>query len=410
MKKLFFILTVLSVFSLEVQSQYLWNQLSSFPFGGLERSFSFEIDDKIYIGTGRQPDKSNTAEVWTYDVNVDAWTQLEDFPGGAIRNTFSFSTKNFGYVGTGYDGFNHLSDFWRYDPVENTWTQLEDFPGGVRSHALGISLEDKGCVFGGGDGVNIYHKDAWVFNEENETWTQIEDLPGPPRWRMFGWVIENKIYVGGGEEFFSTPYTDFYSFDLEAEEWTRLQDCATPRTVGGFAFELDNHCMYIEGAASTTGNLGSDFYQYDITEDTWTQVGYFQPGKRIFGFSKNVGDKVILGSGYDPELSTYYDEIFSVEVDSLFSNANNDYPLDFSIYPNPVIDSKLHLTGKIFEEDEVTITITNSNGQQIQNMDIIKSGEHTQIIQVGQLLSGVYTCDLYSKRTGKRISKKFIKM
>jgi len=66
----------------------------------------------------------------------DAWTQKTNFGGVTRYYSVGFSINNKGYIGTGRDAGGALQDFWEYDPVLDTWTQKANYGAGISNGAV----------------------------------------------------------------------------------------------------------------------------------------------------------------------------------------------------------------------------------------------------------------------------------
>lgn len=128
----------------------------------------FEIDGKIYLGTGAT-DKGLTNEFWCYDPDDDSWTQLPVFPSKERCFAVGFSINGKGYIGMGSreDWYiktsNSLSDIWEFDPNDNSWREVATFPGGKRSGAAAVVSNSKAYVCFGNE-----KNDLWEFEPFSE--------------------------------------------------------------------------------------------------------------------------------------------------------------------------------------------------------------------------------------------------
>ena len=100
-------------------------QKSDFKGSERNRAVGFSIDDKGYIGTGRNFSNSYNfyKDFWEYDPKTDIWTQKADLYEGERSDAVGFSIGSKGYIGTGYcyrcyeDNIHYFyGDFWEYSP------------------------------------------------------------------------------------------------------------------------------------------------------------------------------------------------------------------------------------------------------------------------------------------------------
>jgi len=131
----------------------------------------FEINDKLYIGTGGTPNYSMT--FYEFDPETSLWTKKADFPGQLRRFASGFALKGKGYILCGEGTkqiapnsfkFVGLKDVWQYDPVSNVWTKFKDYPGLAYIGQVGSNSDTKGCVGTGeaGSPTVYYSREFWL--------------------------------------------------------------------------------------------------------------------------------------------------------------------------------------------------------------------------------------------------------
>ena len=130
----------------------------------------FEINDKIYIGTGRAPVMQKI--FYEYDPVSNIWTKKADLAGPARRSASGFALKGKGYVTSGvgneeispgvFQNIN-LKDTWQYDPLSDVWTKFNDYPGDAYIDQISSNSEDKACVGTGQTTVySTFGRDFWI--------------------------------------------------------------------------------------------------------------------------------------------------------------------------------------------------------------------------------------------------------
>lgn len=186
------------------------------PTTGREGAISFSINEKVYIGLGKDGTGSLLSDLYEYNTVTDVWTKKANLPSGGLTKASVFVIDGIAYIGLGYKGggstitngtpiYNETSEFWKYDPANDKWTSITRFPGIERASAFAITLNKKGYIFGGGNSKNngtirfAYFKDTWEFDPVKSTWIQKTNFSGGERSEMYGINISDKAYLGSGQ-------------------------------------------------------------------------------------------------------------------------------------------------------------------------------------------------------------------
>lgn len=130
----------------------------------------FEINGKIYIGTGGTPDYNYS--FYEFDPSNGTWTKKTDFPGPERRFASSFALNGKGYISCGEGRMStapssylmiNLKDTWQYDPVSNLWTKLNDYPGSAYIDQVSSDSDSKAIVGTGHTTQTVhYGRDFWL--------------------------------------------------------------------------------------------------------------------------------------------------------------------------------------------------------------------------------------------------------
>ncbi len=196
-----------------------WTQKANYPGGPRMHPATFVINNKIYVGTGRDLATTLHQDFWCFDPITNTWTSIAPFPGAARRGAVAFTLNGFGYVGTG----SYHSNFYRYDPSIDTWFPVAPLPGTGRISAVAFAINGKGYLTTGDIGGPT--NDMWEYNPTFDSWTQKANLPGLPRMEACGFAMNGKGYVGTGDDFSSgTNYQDFWCFDPVGNSWIQIPD------------------------------------------------------------------------------------------------------------------------------------------------------------------------------------------
>ena len=380
-----------------------WTEIANHPSIGIERSFSFVIDEILYVGCGRESNNSNSIEVWAYDIETDTWIQKTDFPGIARRNPFAFHAGDKGYMGSGFDGSGTLSDFWRYDPQSDSWTQLTNFPGGGRNFAVSISGDNKGYVMSGRLNDAVHYNDLWEFDSQSETWTMLDNFPGPVRWLAYGWMIEDTIYIGAGCDLDTCAFDDLYAYDLTTGVWEEKEPCPSNRTTGGFSFSIQDKGYYVEGSRETISIYGNRTYVYDSSSNSWSEEVMFPGEMRGMGFCDVVGNKAILGTGRNYDSNQFYNDVYTFLPETL-SVEKYEESAALKIFPNPVSDLAYFNVSSSKGSKIKDIHIFNAHGQKIATHT---DRDFSLGVRMNSYVSGLYFCEIITE-DNKTLLGKFI--
>jgi hypothetical protein len=173
----------------------LWTQLSSFPTI-LDNPEGFSIEEYAYVFGG--------VNYFKYNQPSDNWIMIgtyEEIPGFSINGEFTgFEIDGKIYLGTG----SNSNEFWCYNPSSDGWSKISDFPSEPRRCAIGFSINGNGYV-GLGRSANNYNielKDIWKYNSNNDTWEILANLPSVDNHRgnATALVIMGKAYVAYDHE------------------------------------------------------------------------------------------------------------------------------------------------------------------------------------------------------------------
>lgn len=388
--------------------QPTWTQLANHPSGGIERTFSFELDSLVYVGCGRESNGLNTTKVWAYDQETDSWSRKANFPGAGRRNAFAFQAGGFAYMGTGYNGSNAMSDFWRYNSADDIWTQLADFPGGGRNFSVAVSEGDKAYVMAGNEHDNNRYNDMWEFDATTESWTMLQNFPGQGRWLAFGWIIDQTVYIGGGTVPQSGSFQDLYAYDLTTGIWEQKEPSPTIKTAGGFSFSIKGKGYYVEGAIQFNTGYGNKVFVYDPISDMWSEELMFIGPTRSLGFCSVVGNKAILGTGKNNEIDSYYNDVYSFTLETISppTSIQDAKEVGVSVFPNPVSSSELFIEGEFLNTGNMTFNIYDMNGKLISTSSSKTEIGNVKTLDIGQLAQGMYQLEIIGIE--KRMSRKFI--
>ncbi|TKG97085.1 hypothetical protein EYV94_01260 [Puteibacter caeruleilacunae] len=309
MKKLLVVFLSLLVFAACSDSDHgNWIERSDFNGPPRTDAVCFQIDDKVYVGTGydssQDKDLEYFTDFWVFEGPTKPWKKVAPFPGTGRSGAVGFALNGRGYVGTGYgykqadDTYtDELEDFYEFNPNGTTtigevtysgsWTKVADFPGGRRRGALAFVLNGKAYVgtgYGPGvedeEGVEIVSNDMYTFDGSN--WVEVGSTIGK-RQDASVFMIDGKAYIVGGRNKDGSNNEDFYSFD--GTDWIELTD-------------LD-HTDF-----GWTGVMRSNAVSFSLDE-----IGYVALGtsKEVWKYDPTLDNKA-LGKAALPHKHTWYEK------------------------------------------------------------------------------------------------------
>jgi N-acetylneuraminic acid mutarotase len=137
---------------------------------GMILTSGFEINNKIYLGTGGTPEIVSL--FYEFDPATLTWSKKADFPGPKRRFASGFTYNGKGYLTCGQGvlelspgsyQFIGLKDTWEYDPGMDSWTMINDYPGAAFIHQACSNSASKAAIGTGETGKDIYYgKDFWI--------------------------------------------------------------------------------------------------------------------------------------------------------------------------------------------------------------------------------------------------------
>lgn len=274
-----------------------WAQRTNFPGQGRQHGVSFEINGKLYFGTGQNVSQT-FSDFWEYNPSNDTWTQKTDFGGGARYDMVAFVIDGKAYVGTGQTGSSFEKDFWEYDPSNDTWTQKADFGGEARDRAFAFAVNSKGYIGGGtkGSGTANILKDFWEYDPSNDTWIQKNDFGSSGRHSAVSFVINDIAYVGTGFTETSQYSSELWQYNSSNDTWTQKASLTGDGRFSALgAVVLDKG--YILTGLNSTSNFLNDVWQYDPINNNWTRKNDFSGTGREGTSGASVNNMLFLFTG-----------------------------------------------------------------------------------------------------------------
>jgi len=238
------------------------------------------VQNKLWIIGGRNSNKEDMNDVYTFDINDFTWTKINTT--GDVLPICSYHTGtrigNSVFVFGGCSGSaGRLNAVWKLDTDKHSWTHIttrstaEETPiarGGPGFVALGDNL----YVYGGYSGKQELD-DLWRFDVETATWNRIlpKGIIPPARSVHCTTTLGNGIVTFGGE---STPSTsghegagkyldDTWHYDPQANEWQEfhpLGPSPTPRGWMAASSLSSNNGIILFGGFGGEARLNDGLY------------------------------------------------------------------------------------------------------------------------------------------------------
>jgi N-acetylneuraminic acid mutarotase len=359
------------------QSNLGWLQRAGFPGPARHRATCAAVGNRGYMGMGHINSVVDVLfdDWYEYDPGSDTWMQKANFPAGPRFHATSFVINNKIYVGTGRDvNANLYNDFYCYDPVTNTWSTIASYPGAGRRGAVGFTINGYGYV-----GTGSYHSNFYKYDPVNDLWTPIASLPGSGRISAVGFSIGNKGYVTTGDE--TGPMGDIWEYDPSFDSWTAKAPLpGLPRMeAGGFAMNGKGYVGCGDDYSSGT-NYG-DFWCFDPVTNSWSQIADFGGAARRYLSSFVIGNRAFCGLGTS---GINYADLW--EYGFISGVEENPHGSSCSAFPNPFSgQTTLHFSNELIDAD---YSIVDLNGKEVRKAEHVNGNEIT--IEQNELTTGVY--------------------
>ncbi len=156
-----------------------WEQLNNFPGHIRSHAVAFNSNTYGYYGLGRYRLDSDNDEVfgdfWRYEPQSDQWVQIENFPGGNRSHASAIRIDEKVYVGYGGHPFktDSYSDFYSFDLLSETWEQIPSPPNNDERYNSSIFKTGQSFVVGGGQHTGAYYGDFYKYNTVEERWYEV---------------------------------------------------------------------------------------------------------------------------------------------------------------------------------------------------------------------------------------------
>ncbi|MFK8046196.1 MAG: kelch repeat-containing protein [Crocinitomicaceae bacterium] len=378
---LFLLVSTLFAFG---QNQNYWTKKNNFPGLKRERTISFSILTKGYVGMGIDTADNVMNDLWEFDAATSSWTQKASLPGSVRRNAVAFTLNKIGYVATGMDSAvattgETLNDMWAYDPASNQWAQKADFPGANSAgiyFATAFSINNKGYICGGKIGPNNYSNELWEYKPSIDTWAQLSNFPGGVRYQLASFAVENKGYIGLGVD--QNIYRqDMWEYNPTNGNWQQMADFPGGVRGGAVTFSLQQRGFITLGG---DGGFKKDLWEYNPFSDTWAIRSEFGGSARKNAFAFTIGNYAYVGTGKGA--SGKKESVYQYAPFNLLSVEKTERKR-LLIFPNPSANGLVSIT----TPETGTITIQSLSGKKVYTGKIT---DFQTNINTQHLAPGVY--------------------
>ena len=397
-KKLFQKITLLffAVFfscNLFSQTQYGWIQRASCPGDARHRVAAAAVGNRGYMGLGHINAVTDILydDWWEYDPGTDSWTQKANYGGGPRMHPATFVINNKIYVGTGRDiNLNLHQDFWRYDPVTNIWDSIAPFPGAGRRGACAFVLNGLGYV-----GTGSYHSNFYKYDPGTNSWSPVASLPGTGRISAVAYAINGKGYLTTGDDG-SGPLGDMWMYDPTFDTWTMKANLPGLPRMEAAGFVLNGQGYVGTGDNISSGTNYQDFWCYDPPTDSWMQVTDFVGAARRYMGTFVIGNRAFAGMGTS---GTNYNDLWEYgSISGVEENVSENF---ISVFPNPVHESAIIHFSDALENGE--LVFTDLNGKNIREIKNVTGNSIS--FDRKNLAPGIYFISIFENEALKGNSK-----
>jgi N-acetylneuraminic acid mutarotase len=367
------------------QTQYGWIEKASFPGFARHRISAAAVGNRGYMGLGHVNAVNDILydDWFEYDPGSDTWTQRANYAGGPRMHPATFVIDNKIYVGTGRDiSLVQHQDFWRYDPVTNVWDSIAPYPGAARRGAVAFTLNGLGYV-----GTGSYHSNFYKYDPNSDSWSPVAPLPGTGRISAVAFAINGKGYLTTGDDG-TGPLGDMWEYDPTFDTWTPKANLPGLPRMEAAGFALNGQGYVGTGDNFSSGINYQDFWCYDPPTNSWMQVTDFTGAARRYMGCFVIGNRAYAGLGTS---GTNYNDLW--EYGSISGVQENNSTNSISIFPNPVYESAtIHFSNSI---EDGTLTLTDVNGKCVREIKNING--NSVLFNREELASGIYFISIFEK-------------
>jgi N-acetylneuraminic acid mutarotase len=245
-----------------------WARKNNFPGIARVGAIASSCNGKAYVGLGYVPNgdpyviKNYLKDFYEYSVATDSWKRLADFPAAHSNSCFAFSCNDKIFVSSGFDSQSFGNETWMYDPAKDLWTEV----GAMKEKRANALSVDNGRIFAG-LGYNGNLNDWYEFDTLQYVWASRAPMPDKGRMSAISFVLNDKIFVAGGRHWGGDGaargvISKVYQYHYESNSWTKSGDHFSFAREKAVCFSFKNRAFY--GLGENESGLKSDFYKIEL--------------------------------------------------------------------------------------------------------------------------------------------------
>jgi len=241
-----------------------WSEAPTFP--GIARQYSRVevIGFKAYLIGGIDLFNNPLNDVWEFYPKDGVWTQMNEFPGDERYAAASFQIDDVIYYGSGRNLSTSFNDFWKYNQVNDSWTQLLDIPFSPRFETVSFKVFNTGFIGLGMDCTAVMHDDLWAYNSAIDSWEQKASFPGGNRYYAKAEVLNGSAFVGSGEDESGEMFNDFWRYSPSTDKWNKAENIPSPKRRGVASCAIPFVGIYFACGIDDSYNRLQDISRYTV--------------------------------------------------------------------------------------------------------------------------------------------------
>lgn len=245
-----------------------WQQLADFPGNPRDDAAGFSIDDKHYVGTGRDDGFSCTRNFFRFNATLQQWENTTPLPDGENRQyATGFAYNGFGYIlcGDNCSG-TFLNSFWRFDPNTEQWSTMPSLPSEGRAGCVHFVIGDSLYLIGGQNANGIVNE-VWRYCFSTQEWQQKNNLPIAGFWRGLGFSYAGQGFIAAGKTSSSTWNTETWNYMPSNDSWILFPNVQFGERTYVGCVQKDS-CLYVFGGLDSNDQILTSFDKFNL--DQWS--------------------------------------------------------------------------------------------------------------------------------------------
>ncbi len=302
MKKILFIIIILTATCSSFAQTIKWKQLASLPEGSYCGE-AVTLNSEIYFVAGRN-DSSLSSSFYKFDLDKNQWIELEEIPNPTMN--LALTASNGKIYAIGGDKFQNTNR--EYNPQTNTWKILEPMPT-ARQHIDCGAFENNIYIMGGLTSWENISKKNEVYNVNTNSWSEKAAIPSL-RNNAAVVTLDSLIYVIGGAGTKENIWGDILTvetYNIHSDKWVQKNDLPLLLFKPG-AIVVDSEIIVLGGQTRIDGkdDCSKKVFIYKPNSDRWIETTPL-PAKNVFFGCTSIDNKiyVIGGTSSGPNWDSY---------------------------------------------------------------------------------------------------------